>query len=455
MNKKFSQPAVALLLAGSLCTMFSMEATAQVVSGSSLYYRMGGSSPTGKGVNKNQITMALGLGATLRANYSCGKFDIGLSWSTLMNGLNNLGAQINGAIQSGIAALPLYVLQRAQPGLYQIFQAYSAKADLMVSNSLKTCEEMEAMIKADQNPYEDWVKMAKGETWKTKAQAGGDVVQAKVDINKNEEAQVNGVSWIFQQKAGGVGTAPLRPVRDLSVAGYNVTLNKPTNTNPNTSYIAATERTTRLVQAFATPEDLATFTTQVLGDQQVYLCNGLSNCPASTTATTATGLGPRYDAEVDYVAPKLNVLANGTTQTYGDLNQISAPGMAVTPQLLESLRRMPAENRTVAVSRLSQELAMHRVIDKALVARNVLLTGLSLPEAVAAGTVSKDIQLKVDRLTRYIDDMMFEFRIRKEMTGQTALTIMDDRTQTESQALRQTSPRRQEPQPMENGRVSP
>ena len=111
----------ALLMASAIPS----TAQAQPVTNSSLYYRMGGGSPGGAANNKGQIASNLGLGAKLRLNYSCGKFDIGLSWQTLMNSFSQLGTQVTNAVKAGIASLPLYIFQRAQPGLYQIFQEYS------------------------------------------------------------------------------------------------------------------------------------------------------------------------------------------------------------------------------------------------------------------------------------------------------------------------------------------
>ena len=134
---------------------------------------------------------------------------------------------------------------------------------------------------------------------------------------------------------------------------------------------------------------MATFTTEVLGDKRIYTCSqGSGDCPAPTTVTTATGLGPKFEAEYDVVQPLLSGLASGSATSgsvYADLQKIAAPGMAVSPQLLAALRRLPPDTRDVAVNRLSQELAMHRVIDKALVARAALLTGMSLPQVTAAG----------------------------------------------------------------------
>ena len=440
--------ALALLLA--LCVAPTVQA--QPVSNSSLYYRMGGGSPSSGALNRGQVAMRLGFAS--RFNYSCGKFDIGLSWSNLMNGIANLGTTITNAVRAGIASLPLYILQRAQPGLYQLYQNLSQKADFMVAASLKNCEDMERSIKSGEDPYEDWVRQAKGETWKAKANAGGDVVQARMDVDKNEQGQNAGVSWVFGTKAGGRNGPPIQPIRDLSVAGYNATLNRPATTSATATYSGSIQGTTRLVRAFQSPQDLATFTSEVLGDRSIYLCTQNPNCPQPTTTSTALGLGPKYDRELQVIAPLLQNLATSSAVTSYDLQEVSAPGMAVSPQLMDAVRNMPADTRSVATNRLAEELSMHRVVNKALVARNVLITGLSLPEATAAGELNRDVQQKIDRLTQYINDLMFEFRIRKEMTSETALAIMGNQMTESSQSLRVPEATPPEQQPIENGRVA-
>ena len=79
---------------GLSCLSISLPVQAQPVSNSSLYYRMGGGSPGGAAANGKQVANTLGLGGVLRLNYSCGKFDIGLSWQTMMNGFSQLGTQV-------------------------------------------------------------------------------------------------------------------------------------------------------------------------------------------------------------------------------------------------------------------------------------------------------------------------------------------------------------------------
>ena len=168
--------------------------------------------------------------------------------------------------------------------------------------------------------------------------------------------------------AFGQQAQPLLDIRDLSIAGYNATLNKAATASPTTSYASAAEKNTRLVRAFPSPEDMAKFATEVLGDKRIYTCTqGTEGCPNPTNVTTATGLGPKYEAEYDIVLPKLQSLANISTGSsssavYGELQTISAPGMSVSPQLLDSLRRLPTDTRSIAVNRLSQELASKRTV---------------------------------------------------------------------------------------------
>src|SRR6218665_3221909 len=392
-------------------------AFAQPVSNSTLYYRLGGGSPSAGANNRGQNAMRLGF--STRLNYSCGKFDIGLSWSNVMDGFKNLGSTVSNAVKAGISSLPLYVLQRAQPGLYQLFQNFAQKADILVAASLKSCEDMEAMKKT----------------------------------NRDEKAQNEGVAGVFGQKAGGVSGRPIQPIRDLSVAGYNATLNRPTSSSPGANFSGSSEKSTRLVRAFASPDELATWATEVLGDRSIFLCSQ-STCPQPTTTSTATGLGPKYERELDRVTPALREMADASGGDYRRLSEVSAPGMSVSPQLVDALRKMPADSRSIAVNRLSQELSMQRVIDKALIARNVLITGLSLPEVTKAGEQTKEVQVQIDRLTQYINDMMFEFRIRKEMTADTALAIMGNSFANDSRATRVPDGAQGEAAPPVDGRGS-
>ena len=456
-----------------------LPAYADYGSSGSLYYRMGGESPGGRANYESQVAANLGVGATLRLNYSCGKFDLSYSWKAMLNSLKNLGSKIQSALYAGIANLPMYILMRAQPGLYQLFQTYSAQADTLIAAALKTCEEFEAQIRNGQNPYEDWIKLAKGNAWKgritiagsnsgtlweydpntsteVQREKAGDIISAKEAIEKKEKGQREGIPWVFGKNAGGTNSDPLRPIRDVSIAGYNATLGKATTTDPKAS---STGTDSRLTRTFSNAESLATFTTEVLGDKRIYTCSpGDNGCPPSAVTTTATGLGPKLEEEYKEVQPKLAELASGSERgatAQSKLESIGSEGYTVNGELLEALRRLPARDRDAAVERLSQELAMHRIVNKALVARAVLLTGLSLPEVTAAGHAMRETQAQIDRLTQYIDDLLYESRIRRELTSNTALAIMGHQSAREAAAAAVPPALQSDPNPLQSGGFVP
>ena len=192
----------------------------------------------------------------------------------------------------------------------------------------------------------------------------------------------------------------------------------------------------------------------MLGDKQIYLCTQDASCPTGTTTDTATGLGPKLEAELTTISPILQGLVAGT-EDMAKVKDLGTAGFVVSPQLVESLRELPAPSRAMAVGRMASELAMHRVVDKALVARSVLVTGLSLPEATKAGKVQEDVQVQIDKLTQYVNDLMFEYRIRKEMTSDTALAIMGDQFYRDSQGTRVRDGKTAEKKPLTDGRVVP
>lgn len=420
---------------------------------SSLYYRLGGGDPAARANNRNSVAMRLGLGGTLRLNYSCGRFDIGASWSSLMNGFANLGTTITGAVQAGIAALPLYALQRAQPGLYQIFQTYTQRADVLVAAALKSCEEMEAQIRNNGDPYEDWVRLAKGEAWKTQASTNGDIVTAKYSVENGGGR--TGATWLGGLRAGGAGQTPIKLVNDLVGAAYNVTMNQRVLADPGTDYVNAAPALaqTRLARSFRKPSDASTYAADVLGELQISLCQE-TDCPAKGTST-GLGLGPKLEAEVPSIETALNALVTANRPDYALLDDVVAPGVAIGREVVDALRELPSFERGIATQRLTREIALARTIDKALVVRNLLLTGLTLPEVTASSTAANEAQKKIATLNRYIDDLLFETRVRKEVVSNTAGALLDAYRAVQTQSAGTGSQRRSDPAALRDGRVQP
>ena len=120
------------------------------------YYEIGGAEPASVPANPSVVSVTLGGSAQLGLGYSCGKFD---PVAAVTNTLNNIGAGVDNmmnamtaAATSAIAALPALILQRANPGLYDLFQNALIKAEETMQLATKSCEQMEAEIAQGKNP---------------------------------------------------------------------------------------------------------------------------------------------------------------------------------------------------------------------------------------------------------------------------------------------------------------
>ncbi|MCK9552104.1 MAG: hypothetical protein M0R29_15395, partial [Aquamicrobium sp.] len=90
------------------------------------YYEIGGAEPVSAPANPSVVSVTLGGSAQLGLGYSCGKFD---PVAAVTNTLNDIGAGVDNmvnamtaAASAAIASLPALILQRANPGLYDMFQ---------------------------------------------------------------------------------------------------------------------------------------------------------------------------------------------------------------------------------------------------------------------------------------------------------------------------------------------
>jgi integrating conjugative element protein (TIGR03755 family) len=410
-----------------------------------LYYKIGGGEPVSRPANPNTTTLKIGLAGTARLNYSCGRFDAGITIENLMNGFSKLGTAISGAVKAGIAALPMYIFQRASPGLYELFQTYQKKAETEWNIALKSCEEMEAQIKQGGDPYAEWLSMAKGEHWKDESKATQDAAEAKRRVET--DGGTKGLTWIGGVRKGGRNQDAIEVIRDITQAGYNVTLNKP----PAAPATAVYPPTTKLAAAFPSPKVAADWAVSVIGDRQIALCDEVG-CQAKSS-TPGSGLLPKYEAERPTVDKQLQAVVNSpSAPPYLELEKASAPGVAITRELIEALRALRHPDRQIVIERLAMEIAQARIVDKALMVRNVLLTGGGVPEA-GWEPAQKELRERVDQLNRHMDDLLFETRMRREVVSTTARDVLEVFRAERAQS---TSTRQQEgvdQRPMENGRV--
>lgn len=411
------------------------------------YYEIGGAEPVSAPANPAVVSVTLGGSTALGLGYSCGKFDPVAAVTNTLNeigaGANNMMSAMTAAASAAIAALPALILQRANPGLYDLFQNALLKAEETLELATKSCEQMEAEIAAGKNPYADLITLSKGNDWKLQMGLGGnDVVSAKEAVESANGD--NGVPWIGGQ-AGGTGQPVLQFTGDIVQAGYNIHMNRPITT---TGPVTASDES-RLSEIWKTPAAARNWVIDVVGENIVTTCD---TCRKDTIP--GTGLPPKLFAESSDVTLEFQDLVSGVkSPSLVNLEKVTAPGIAITRQVIEAIREMPATEQGLIIGRLVSEVSQARTVEKALYARRLLLSGRQVPEVYATEVAREHSDIAIAELDTEIESLLFETRVRREVVSDTIIILLQRAAARRQAALSvpQVSPL--DPKPLNNGRV--
>jgi integrating conjugative element protein (TIGR03755 family) len=411
------------------------------------YYEIGGAEPVSVPANPAVVSTTLGGSAQLGLGYSCGKFD---PVAAVTNTLNDIGAGVDNmmnamtaAATSAIASLPALILQRANPGLYDLFQNALIKAEETMQLATKSCEQMEAEIAQGKNPYADLITLSKGNDWKVQMGIGGnDAVTAKDTVESSNGD--NGVPWIGGQ-AGGTGQPVLEFTGDIVEAGYNINMNRAvTDTTPVPAASA-----TRLSEIWSSPAEARDWTVDVVGENIVTTCD-----TCRKDSIPGTGLLPKLYQESATVTTEIQNLVSGATPlTLANLDQITAPGVAITRQVIEAIREMPASEQSLIMGRLVSEISTARTVEKALYARRLLLSGRQVPEVYATEVAREHADNSIAELDKEIENLLFETRVRKEVVSDTVATLLQRAAAKRQSSLTVPEVPALDPNPLRGGRV--
>lgn len=411
------------------------------------YYEIGGAAPVSAPANPAVVSLTLGGSAQLGLGYSCGKFDPVLAVTNTLNdiknGVDDMMNAMTAAASAAIAALPALILQRANPGLYDLFQNALLKAEETMQLATKSCEQMEAEIAKGKNPYADLITLSKGNDWKVQMGLGGnDAVTAKSSVeNANGD---NGVPWIGGQ-AGGAGQPVLRFTGDLVQAGYNINMNRPIDAAGPVPAGAET----RLSEIWVTPAAAREWVVDVVGENIVTTCD-----TCRKDSIPGTGLLPKLHGESTTVTVELqNLVAGAVPPTLANLDKVTAPGVAVTRQVIEAIREMPPTEQGLILGRLVGEISTARTVEKALYARRLLLSGRQVPEVYATEVAREHADAAIAELDKEIENLLFETRVRREVVSDTVSVLLQRAAARRQASLNvpQTDPI--DPRPLRHGRV--
>jgi integrating conjugative element protein (TIGR03755 family) len=386
------------------------------VIGDDVLYSIGG----GRAVSMSPVSnmRSIGVGVGWNSNLICGDMSISTTIQNQLNGITN-GFQtiMSNVIQNAtaaVASLPALIIQRADPGLYNLLTNGILQARLDFDRSKLTCRAMAEKMADVAGGQVGWSQIADGMVLK-QAVANADAVSA---IEQTETSRGNeGVTWVGGENAGGSGQRPIRVVSDVVSAGYNLVNGRDVD---DTSSIAPGNCGGNLTcETWNSPAAASAWAVRVLGEQEQRTCETCTK----TVTTPGGGLTPLIQEEYETKLEALQELITGSRSlSIDNLQAAGSASLPITRGVIEALRDEPDQD--ILARRLASEIALSSVLEKALLLQRTLLTGRKEPNVAANELAQKAVSHESDLLDREIHNLKTELELRRELASNSPTAII-------------------------------
>ncbi|MFG1304658.1 integrating conjugative element protein [Xanthobacter autotrophicus] len=361
---------------------------------------------------------SIGVGIGWHGNLICGKMNLETTLKNQLNGITKgfqtIMSEVIQNATSAVASLPALIIQRADPGLYNLLTNGVLQARLDFDRSKFTCRAIANRLADMAGGQGGWDQIAEGLVLK-RAVSGADAVSA---VEEAENSKGNeGIPWVGGDNAGGTGQKPIRIVADVTRAGYNLVNGRSVD---DTSSVAAASCGDRLsCQTWSSPQQAADWATRVLGEQEQRTCESCTK----TQTTPGVGLTPLIQEEFDTRFSSLQKLIGGTLPTsFENLQAASSYALPITRGVIEALRDEPDQD--ILARRLASDVALSSVLEKALLLQRTLLTGRKEPNVAANKLAQEAIGRESDLLDREIRSLKEELELRRSLLGNSPMAIL-------------------------------
>lgn len=380
-------------------------------------YNIGGGRAVSMSRLSNMQSISVGMG--WNSNLICGDMNLEATLQNQLNGVTNGFQNIMSSViqsaTSAVASLPALILQRADPGLYNLLTNGILQARLDYDRSKLTCRAMAEKMADIAGGQMGWDQLASGMALKSSINGnGGDAVSAIEQAESNRGN--NGVPWVGGSNAGGRGQQPIRVVSDVTEAGYNLLSGRSVSSSGSVG-----QCTNNLVcQTWKSPEEASNFAVRVLGEQAHQTCD---NC-TKTETTAGVGLTPLIQEEYETKLEALQDLVTGTKPMSSEnLQAASSNALPITRGVVEALRDEP--DLDLMTTRLASEVALASVMEKALLLQRVMLTGSKEPNVSSNDLAQQALTKENNVLEQEINNLKNELELRQQLANNSATAILE------------------------------
>jgi integrating conjugative element protein (TIGR03755 family) len=408
---------------------------------SDYYYKLGGDADVyAPPINRDQVVV---IGGNVNSNLgglNCNLFNPVVSISNtfldLKNSVNGIPASVIDNLKGSVAGFPMYKLQQAMPGLYNILQNSAVGAQNEFALKVQDCQAVKHTLEEGKSPITSMLSVSDSQGWldAVKRSRQGE----SVDITKTAKdlaihGDEYGLPWVHHAEgnSGGRLQKPIKVMNDVVIAGYNLLLT-PSRALDNLSKPSADmAKSNPFLSYWPTPEEAAQWATLVLGEIQIThkkdaasreakagvgLSTLLQSCPKiASSKTCAPNISHYLWDLVDKKIPN----------TEANLRKLSASNILMTEDIISTLQRMPREQQVLTVAKLSEAIAIQNLLDEAMMLRRLLTAGFQIQEVQNLKPVQTMITAALQKLDDEIHAIAFEHDIRRKMMTQTLNLIME------------------------------
>jgi len=408
------------ILQGVTLSMLMSTALQAVAVDDEFYYLLGGGEPVTRSASNRNTTIELGGSIAWNTDLMCGNFDMSLSVDEQLKGIKGSFSDLMGSVISAatgaVASLPALVIQKANPALYDLLQNGVLQASEEFHLAQVSCEDIVGIMD-EVITNSGWENVAKGGYWAGESVSGSELLITR--SNAESDGINAGVVWVEGATKGGRGQPPIELVGDTVKAGYNQLLKR----NPaNSTSMVSSCADAPICENWASPQAMATWVIDVVGEQKIRTCEG---CEKISTKP-GMGLTHQLGIEQAQIATDLEALVlSGSAPTMAQLEAVSGgPGMLISRRVVEALREENPHEQDMLINRLAAEMALSRTMERAMIARRALISGMKEPNIANLKIAQEDLAPFVADLEQDIENILFEIEVRDRIASNTAVQLL-------------------------------
>ncbi|GEA09146.1 integrating conjugative element protein [Alteromonas sp. KUL42] len=350
---------------------------------------------------------------------SCSGWDASISVSGMMNDAKSKFGKLYRDVVSSVTGFiinyPMLLIQREDPGLYEMLNHSILSGEDIFDVSAAHCRDMSKRYMDSSDGLGElldasaWMEFAKKEE---DGKEDLDLVEEvdSADENKGEA----GVVEMGGEMCGAFGIKMCTPVIDVIQEGYARNSSGGTQSNSGEPMIGWVE------QIWASARDAQDWIVSVVGDVKY------ATCQECTKLSEIPGYGVYgYIADEASTVRELliQIVESDATPSIDDLKSVSSNDVLIGEGVIMALRDETVM-RGLFVDRVSQDVALLRVVDQLLAARRILIAGRGDANFSSVPKNNEIIDAKINMVSDEVMMIKEELELKRVARGDAVATLL-------------------------------